>query len=162
PQAARRGQRALDPARARRVRSARPPPGLSMLTTRARLAPVLACAAVPLAILLGMTAMYRDIAPLWAGGSTDPSYGYLLNSLMAAELRVPVKTDHPGIPLEVLGAVALRLRHALSGGGLTLRDHVLTDPEPFLAATVFALLLVWAAASGFLGWAAWRLTGRWT
>ena len=108
-----------------------------------------------------MLTVYRHIAPLWAGGSTDPSYGYLLNSLMAAELRVPVKTDHPGIPLELVGAVVLRLRHAFSGSGLTLRDQVLTDPEPFLAATVFALLLVWAAASGFLGWATWRLTRRW-
>jgi hypothetical protein len=132
-----------------------------MLKTQASVAPFLACAAVPLVTLLGMMAAYRGVAPLWAGGSTDPSYEYLLNSLMAAELRVPAKTDHPGIPLEALGALALWIRHALADRGLPLRDHVLTDPEPFLAATVFALLLAWTAASGFLGWATWRLTGRW-
>lgn len=108
-----------------------------------------------------MLAAYRGVAPLWAGGSTDPSYGYLLNSLMAAELRVPVKTDHPGIPLELLGALVLRVWHVLAGSRLPLRDHVLTDPEPFLAAIVFVLLLLWAAASGFLGWATWRLTRSW-
>ena len=132
-----------------------------MLMTRATLARTLACAAVPLVTVLAMMVVYRGVAPLWAGGSTDPNYEYLLNSLMAAELHVPMKTDHPGIPLELLGALTLHIRHALAGGTLPLRDHVLTDPEPFLAATVFALLLVWAAASGFLGWAAWRLTGSW-
>jgi hypothetical protein len=150
---------ALDPARAR-MASPAPLPG-ALLTMRARLARALACAAVPLATLGGMMAAYRGVAPLWAGGSTDPSYAYLLNSLLAAELRVPVKTDHPGIPLELLGALTLRSRHMLASGGLPLRDHVLTDPEPFLAATVFALLLVWTAASAFLGWATWRLTGKW-
>ena len=108
-----------------------------------------------------MLAAYRGVAPLWAGGSTDPSYGYLLNSLMAAEFRVPAKTDHPGIPLDLLGALTLHIRHALSGSALPLRDHVLTDPESFLAAIVFVLLLVWAAASGFLGWATWRSTRSW-
>lgn len=132
-----------------------------MLTTRATPGRLLACAAVPLLTVAGMWVAHQRVAPLWAGGSTDPSYGYLLNSLLAAELRVPVKTDHPGIPLHVLGALTLRARQALAGGGLSLRDHVLTDPEPFLAAIVFVLLLVWAAASFFLGWAAWRLTGRW-
>jgi hypothetical protein len=129
-------------------------------TTRAWLVGRLACTAVPLVILVAMGVAYGAVAPLWAGGSTDPSYEYLLNSLLAAELRVPVKTDHPGITLEVLGAVALRLRHAFSGSALPLRDHVLSEPEAFLAATVFALLLVVAVCSAFLGWTVWRLTGR--
>jgi hypothetical protein len=132
-----------------------------MLTTRATPRRLLACAAVPLLTLMAMCAAYRGVAPLWAGGSTDPSYAYLLNSLMAAELRVPVKTDHPGIPLELLGALTLRMRHSLAGSTLPLRDHVLTDPETFLAAIVFVLLLVWAAASWYLGWATWRLTASW-
>ena len=131
------------------------------VATRARLAPWLACAAVPAGILAAMLAAYRGVAPLWAGGSTDPSYAYLLNSLMAAELRVPAKTDHPGIPLTLLGAFALRVWHLLSGSALPLRDHVLADPEPFLAAIVVLLLTLWAAAAAFLGWAAWRLTGEW-
>jgi hypothetical protein len=129
--------------------------------TRASLARLLACTAVPLVILATMVVAYRRVAPLWAGGSTDPSYEYLLNSLMAAELRVPVKTDHPGITLEVLGAVTMRLWHAVSGSALPLRDHVLTDPETFLAATVLTLLLLVAACSAFLGWTVWRLTGCW-
>jgi hypothetical protein len=129
-------------------------------TMRAWLARRLACIAVPLVILVAMGVAYGAVAPLWAGGSTDPSYEYLLNSLLAAELRVPVKTDHPGVTLEVLGAVAMRVWHAVSGSALPLRDHVLTDPEPFLAATVLTLLLVVAACSAFLGWTVWRLTGR--
>src|SRR5438093_10611187 len=128
-------------------------------TTRATLPRLSACAALPLLLFVALMAAYRGVAPLWAGGSSDPSYPYLLNSLMAAELRVPVKTDHPGITLELVGALALRLRHALSGSALPLRDHVLTDPEPFLTATIVGLLLVFAASSAFLGWAAWRLTG---
>ena len=75
----------------------------------------MACAAIPLVVLAMMLAAYRGVAPLWAGGSTDPSYGYLLNSLMAAELRVPAKTDHPGIPLDLLGALVLRVWHAAHG-----------------------------------------------
>lgn len=127
---------------------------------RATIARLLACAAIPLTVLAAALRGYRGVAPLWAGGSTDPSYAYLLSSLLAAELKVPVKTDHPGITVELVGALVLRLWHALSGSPAPLREHVLRDPEPFLAAIVGALLVAVTAASVFLGWAVWRVTGR--
>lgn len=128
-------------------------------TTRGNPVRLLGFAVIPLVALVTLTLAYRGVQPLWAGGSTDPSYEYLLNSLMLAERRVPAKTDHPGITLEMAGAIALRARHAWSGHGTPLRDQVLTDPEPYLSAFVTFLLLLFAASSAFLGRAVWRLTG---
>src|SRR6185369_4531457 len=67
--------------------------------------------------------------PALDGRSTDPTYPYILNSLLVAEGRPPAQATHPGTPLQVLGAVVLRVAHGLSGSALDLQRHVLTDPE---------------------------------
>ena len=86
---------------------------------------------VPAAYLAATAWMASELRPLWMGSSTDPTYPYVLNSLLVAEGRPPEQATHPGTPLQVLGAVVLRAAHGLSGSGLDLRRHVLTDPEYF-------------------------------
>lgn len=119
----------------------------------------LAVLAVPVAYLAATAWTTRELRPLWMGGSTDPTYPYLLNSLLLAEGRPPEQATHPGTPLQVLGAVVLRVAHGLSGSGLDLRRHVLTDPEYFtdaFRATLVALIALGTLAQGL---AALHLTG---
>ena len=118
----------------------------------------LALAAVPLAIGAAHALTARTVTPLWMGGSTDPTYPYVLNALLVAEGRPPALATHPGTPLQVLGAGVLRLRHALAASPLSLRDHVLTDPERFVSAIRAVLLILFVLANLLQGWAAYRLT----
>ena len=119
----------------------------------------LALFAVPLAITVGHAATARTITPLWMGGSTDPTYIFVLNALLVAEGRSPADGHLPGIPLYVLGAGVLHATHALSDSPLGLRDHVLTDPERFVAPFRAVLLCLFFLADVLQGWAAYRLTG---
>lgn len=109
------------------------------------------------AATIGMAAL----VPLWAWVmasahgpgylemNTDPQYAYLLNSLLVAEGHSPRHTDHPGTPVQVLGACVIRATHAAAGRG-PMRDDVLLRPEFYLAAMratmvgVVFLLSVWA------------------
>ena len=58
----------------------------------------------------------------------------------------------------MLGALVLHATHALSGSPLGLRDHVLTDPERFVAPFRAVLLCLFFLADVLQGWSAYRLT----
>ena len=122
-------------------------------------ATAVALLAVPAAIAAAHAWTARSVTPLWMGGSADPTYPYVLNALLVAEGRPPADGHTPGIPLEVLGAVVLHATHALSGSPLGLRDHVLSDPERFVAPFRTVLLCLFFLADVLQGWAAYRLTG---
>jgi hypothetical protein len=119
----------------------------------------LAVLAVPAAYLAATAWAAREVHPLWMGGSTDPTYAYVLNSLLVAEGTPPAQATHPGTPLQVLGAVVLRVAHRLSGSALDLRRHVLTDPEYFTDALCGTLVALITLATIAQGWAALHLTG---
>ena len=119
----------------------------------------LALLVVPALYLAATAWATHEVRPLWMGGSTDPTYPYILNSLLVAEGRPPAQATHPGTPLQVLGAVVLRVAHGLSDSPLDLQRHVLTDPEYFtdaFRATLVALITVGTIAQGL---AALHLTG---
>lgn len=57
-------------------------------------------------------ALVRWVAPIELGSvnHSDPDYYYLLNSFLAATFEFPRFIDHPGIPLQILGGVVVRLK----------------------------------------------------
>src|SRR6185369_10605559 len=59
----------------------------------------LAVLAVPALYLAATAWTTHELRPLWMGGSTDPTYPYVLNSLLVAEGRAPEQATHPGTPL---------------------------------------------------------------
>lgn len=73
------------------------------------------------------------------GYHADPDGVYLVNSLSLATLRPIDHIDHPGTPVQILGAFALRAVHAVSGEG-TLTEDVFRRPETYLSAIHLALL----------------------
>ena len=92
----------------------------------------LALLALPALLLALAGAFNRSRAPLFQW--SDPDYIYLLNALCLAEGAAPGHTDHPGTPLQVAGAVLLGGRHLATGRPFgSLREHVLREPEAFLA-----------------------------
>jgi hypothetical protein len=118
-----------------------------------------ALAIVPVLTLIVSGAFTHAIGQRWNAVSYDPDYSYLLNSLNLAEGAAPHHTDHPGTPVQLLGAVVLSARHLAVGSG-TLRDQVLRDPESALSAISIVIRLGYGAALFVLGCSARRLSGN--
>ena len=97
-----------------------------------------------LPLLLVITAIYLNSArgPDWLAGNQDPEYVYLLNSANLAGMKGVGHIDHPGTPVQVLGAVVMRVVHFVSSPGVDLSEDVLTRPEFYMRAvkTVFVAL----------------------
>lgn len=88
--------------------------------------------------------------PYWLGWNSDPEYAYLFNSLLITQGKVPFLVEHPGTPIQELGAAVI--------GGLSavrsradLAQDVLKRPESYLAAIHLALLIVTALLVFFAG-----------
>jgi len=85
-------------------------------------------------VLLGITAVEMNKArgPYWLGTNLDPEYVYLLNSDNLAGLKGVGHIDHPGTPVQVLGAVTIRATYLLSGENTDIHTDVLKRPEFYL------------------------------
>ena len=90
-------------------------------------------------ILLAPPALYLVAAnhfaaargPLWQG-LYDPSYVYLLNSLLLIDGETPVHVDHPGTPVQLIGAGLLATKNALFDKRQDLAKAVIKKPEKYL------------------------------
>ncbi|HEY9639244.1 MAG TPA: hypothetical protein V6C57_02105, partial [Coleofasciculaceae cyanobacterium] len=104
--------------------------------------------------------------PYYWTPNQDPDYAYLANSLVLALFKVPQHTDHPGTPLQVLGAIVLWVSYgvqSLFNPALqkNLADEVLTNPELYLNLFNGLLLFVTACSLIAVGWVALRLSNSW-
>lgn len=117
---------------------------------------------LPLALLLLGLVLRAGIGPYFLGANQDPAYPYLLNSLNILSGRAPSHIDHPGTPLQVLGAVVLWVRWRLGGGGASepLDHSVLGDPEGYLHAISTALMLFVCLAHFLAGAWVYRVSRR--
>ena len=118
---------------------------------------------LPIAYVISYLFVGNKKGPYFWTPNQDPDYAYLANSLVLTLFQAPKHTDHPGTPLQMLGAIVIWVGHffrslvnpALPQDATT---DVLTDPEPFLHLINFALLLLTAIALFVLGRAAYRLS----
>ena len=100
---------------------------------------LVALAIIPFLYAAAGLALKASRGPYWLGTNTDPEYAYLFNALLIASGRAPFHVDHPGTPVQMIGAVVLRALSAVSGRGV-LADDVITRPEAYLAAMHLALV----------------------
>ncbi|MBI4781231.1 MAG: DUF2029 domain-containing protein [Oscillatoriophycideae cyanobacterium NC_groundwater_1537_Pr4_S-0.65um_50_18] len=118
---------------------------------------------LPIAYVIVYLTVGNCIGPYYWNSNQDPDYAYLLNSLLLARLEAPRHTDHPGTPLQALGAIVLWLGYvaqlpfnpALKS---SLTADVLTHPELYLHLINAMLLFVTACLLIAVGWVALRLT----
>jgi hypothetical protein len=97
--------------------------------------------------------------PFWVGPNYDPEYVYLVNSLGILEGHAPVHTDHPGTPLQLLGAGVIATVHSLTDAKSDLARSVLSKPEKYLGCIRAVLVALWVVATIMIGLAAAGLTG---
>ncbi len=104
---------------------------------------------VPAALLL-LTLVFRlSAGPFWLAGDSDPDYPYLLNSLNLSKGQAIGHIDHPGTPVQMLGALFLTLSKPFGSGDLTHR--VLSNPETFLVILASILSILAACLLWYLG-----------
>ncbi|MBD3883643.1 DUF2029 domain-containing protein [Phormidium tenue FACHB-886] len=118
---------------------------------------------LPIVYIIVYLLIGNQKGPYYWTPNQDPDYAYLANSLVLTLFRVPSHTDHPGTPLQMLGALTIWVGHffrSLFNPALPrdVATDVLTDPEPFLHLFNFVLLLLTAIALVALGWVAYRLS----
>src|SRR4051812_23398923 len=85
--------------------------------------------------LMVVTTLRTGVAmgPSWVGMNHDPGLQYVLNSLNFATLRPVGHTAHPGTPVQIAGAVILRVVHLVAApAGEDLQAHVLANPDLYL------------------------------
>jgi len=110
-------------------------------------------------MFLGVEYLFvQELFPLYAGLTydADPSYQYLLNSLMLLNAQSPSHTDHPGTTVQILMALVVGAKYSF--GVLTNEGYsedifysVLSDPEGYLVTIASVLILLNTWSMFFLG-----------
>ncbi len=95
--------------------------------------------------------------PYWLAANQDPSYQYLINSLMILDHKTPNLVDNPGTPLQLLGAVIIALLKPGFSKEKIIED-VISRPEFFLNVIHACLLLLFVVSLAGLGYYAFRKT----
>ncbi|WP_041673537.1 glycosyltransferase 87 family protein [Sulfuricella denitrificans] len=113
---------------------------------------------LPVILMLVGWATYFQMFPIGNGGSgydEDPAYVYLINGLYLLEGHIPGHIDHPGTPLQILGAATIFLRWGISWiMGIVQGDvatEVFRDPELYMATIGAVLLFLNVGALYYLG-----------
>ena len=108
---------------------------------------------------IGAVLILRDSAgPFWMWYNIDPDYAYLINALKILNLTTPGHVDHPGTPVQWLGALVLKATHPTASGAHII-DTVLADPEVHMHR--IALVMAWLNAgilfaAGVVGYTVFR------
>lgn len=98
-----------------------------------------------LPLILALTAVLLNNArgPYWLGSNLDPEYVYLLNAANLAGLKGVGHIDHPGTPVQALGAVIIRVVHFFNfSSEIDWHTHLIQRPEYYLKAINFVLVML--------------------
>ena len=95
---------------------------------------------IPILTLVYSVVLRKAEGPFYLNTLYDPVYVYLVSSLNIAQLVSPVHVDHPGTPVQVIGAIVIRLVHLFRSSSGNISEDVLSNPEMYLG--IFHLVLV--------------------
>lgn len=116
-------------------------------------------------VLFSLTMLMSEFSgPFYLGPNQDPEYAYLLNSLDILQLTSPAHTDHPGTPLQVLGALVILLEYgivSLFRNTGSIQYEVLSNPESYLKSINLVLNCLILALSYLAGLKVYRLGKNW-
>lgn len=70
----------------------------------------------------------RAVNSGYVADTLDPEWSYLANAVLVAEGRTPGHIDHPGTPVQTLGALVFRAHHLAAGGPARLAEDVFSHP----------------------------------
>lgn len=114
----------------------------------------LALLALPILFLLAELTLRGHSLPYWSWFNHDPNYAYLFSAMHLLEGVSPVHVDHPGTPVQSLGALVLWL------SGVATPAAVIPQSELLLTRINSLLLALDSLGLLFLGAVTLRWSGR--
>ena len=96
---------------------------------------------IPCINIIAILVLRDHAGPFYLWSNLDPDYWYLLDSLNITNLDWPVAIHHPGTPLQILGAMVLKLAHPLSSSA-ELTQFTLDNPEHYLMLFHISLVVI--------------------
>lgn len=115
--------------------------------------------ALPLIFVAVSLVLRAHGGPFWMWHLVDPSYFYLFDAVNLANLEWPGHPYHPGTPVQVLGALVLRIAYPTLSAG-ELADRVMDDPEAALALIGTVIVVLEGGMLYAAGRVVWHLTRR--
>lgn len=106
---------------------------------------------IPFITILYSVLLKSSVGPFYFNSQYDPSYVYLINSLNVADLVSPAHVDHPGTPLQITGALAIKAFYFFNGRSETLTEDVIKFPENYLNFILNIFLIINVAAIFYSG-----------
>jgi hypothetical protein len=113
-------------------------------------------------IVLILSLAYLNHGPYFLSFNSDPEYAYLFNSLNILRGAAPTHIDHPGTPLQILGAIVLFSRGIIVNSSVTtatIQKSVLQNPEGYLNSISLVIQLLLFFMISYSGWKFSRATG---
>ncbi len=92
-------------------------------------------------------------------GDQDPAYRYLPGFVDMASTSKTYFGDHPGVPLQIIGALLVKATYALQGTHDALVKDVLANPEMYLSVVAWVLLGLVSSSLCLLGFTALNVHG---
>lgn len=89
--------------------------------------------------------------------SVDPEMAYLYNSLTITQGHLPNFVDHPGIPLQYIGAAVIGVAHLFKDSG-PLEQDVMLNPDYYIHAISYTLIFLLSLTILFLGYFTRKIT----
>lgn len=116
---------------------------------------------VPIPILFIFLALLirNTQGPFWMAYVTDPDYAYLFNSLSITQALPIGHFDHPGTPLQSLGAIVIQFLYSIRQQPNLVTD-VLTNAEIYLNGIHNTLIILNAVSLFILGLVTYLITRR--
>src|SRR6476646_430590 len=95
----------------------------------------------PLLLTLTFLLIRTLSGPFYLGTNYDPDYAYLFNALNLAVFHPPRHIDHPGTPVQVVGALVLRAQHPVASN-VELAFDTIRNSEIRLGQLNFVLFIL--------------------
>lgn len=112
---------------------------------------------LPAILVLTVLSIKKSRGPYYIGRNYDPDYVYLLGSLNAADFKPSKMTYHPGIPVQIIGGLILRIP---SPSYADLQKDVLKRPEYYLNRLNYFVICINVILLIILGVVVYFLTGE--
>lgn len=117
---------------------------------------------IPLVFFIYSSSLKEYQGPYYTNSLYDPSYVYLISSLNLAQMSGygVGHIDHPGTPVQIIGAVILKLSFLFGGNDETMVNEVLMNPEKYMSLIEFVFLIINCIGLFILGLVSYKIYSR--
>lgn len=113
---------------------------------------------LPVILFITSYLLKESQGPYYTNSQYDPGYVYLISSLNLSQMSGygVGHIDHPGTPVQVIGAAVIKLSYVISGSEDNMVKDVLMNPEKYMSEINYVFLFINCIGLFILGLAAYK------